>query len=172
MLINSELCVQVVLRDRLRHELRLRDEAPGPIVVRVPASPVYDRPAVPLVAQVFALIAALLHVSFFYVESIAFTRPASWKRFGVASQEAADTIRPMAFNQGFYNLFLAGGVVLGLALIAANWVAEGRAIVLFACACMALAGVVLLATDRAFVRAATLQAGPPLIAIVATLLLK
>src|SRR6201999_2106461 len=132
----------------------------------------YDRPTLPLVAQVFALIAALLHVSFFYVESITFTRPASWKRFGVASQEAADTIRPMAFNQGFYNLFLAAGVVLGLGLIAANWVAEGRAIVLFACACMTLAGVVRVATDRPLVRAAPLQVGLPLIAILATLLLK
>ena len=122
--------------------------------------------------QAFALIAALLHVTFFYVESMTFTRPASWKRFGVTLQEAADTIRPMAFNQGFYNLFLALGVVLGLGLITANWVAEGRAIVLFACACMALAGAVLITTDRAFVRAASLQAGPPLIAIVATLLLK
>ena len=126
----------------------------------------------PLLAQVFALIAALLHVSFFYVESVTFTRPASWKRFGVATQEAADTIRPMAFNQGFYNLFLALGIVLGLVLIATGWVEAGRAIVLFASACMALAGVVLFATDRAFIRAASLQAGPPLIAILATLVLK
>jgi putative membrane protein len=126
----------------------------------------------PLLAQAFALIAALLHVSFFYVESITFTQPASWKRFGVASQEAADTIRPMAFNQGFYNLFLALGIVLGLVMVAAGWVEAGRAIVLFAGACMALAGAVLIYTDRAFIRAASLQAGPPLIAIVLTLVLK
>ena len=50
-------------------------------------------------------------------------------------------------------------------------VAAGRAIVLFACACMVGAGIVLVATSRRFLTAAALQAGPPLLAIVAALLL-
>jgi putative membrane protein len=125
----------------------------------------------PILAQAFALVAAALHVLFFYAESVTFTRPATWRRFGLSTQEQAEIVRPMAFNQGFYNLFLALGIVAGLILVAAGQTDAGRAIVVFACACMVLAGVVLIATSRAMLRAALLQAVPPLLAIVATILL-
>ena len=72
----------------------------------------------PVLAQVFALVAAALHVVFFYAESVTFARPTTWRRFGLSTQEQAEIVRPMAFNQGFYNLFLAGGIVVGLGLIA------------------------------------------------------
>jgi putative membrane protein len=125
----------------------------------------------PILAQAFAVVAAALHVLFFYAESVTFTRPTTWRRFGLSTQEQADIVRPMAFNQGFYNLFLAIGIVIGLVLVAAGQTDAGRAIVLFACACMVLAGVVLLATSRSMLRAASLQAVPPLLAIIATILL-
>ena len=127
--------------------------------------------AMPLIAQVFAVIAALLHLLFFYYESVTFSRPATWQRFGLHSQEQADIVRPMAFNQGFYNLFLAIGIVVGLALVANGEAVAGKAIVLFACACMALAGTVLVASNRAFARSAAIQAIPPLLAIVAAVVL-
>ena len=60
-----------------------------------------------IVAIVFAALAALLHVYIFVMESVLWTRPSIWKRFGLKSQEDAETIAPMALNQGFYNLFLA-----------------------------------------------------------------
>jgi len=125
----------------------------------------------PVIAQVFAVIAAAFHLLFFYLESVTFTRPATWARFGLHSQQEADIVRPMAFNQGFYNLFLAGGIVLGLVLIATGSTEAGRAIVLFACACMVLAGTVLLATSRALARSALIQLVPPLVAIVAAFVL-
>jgi putative membrane protein len=126
---------------------------------------------VPLIAQAFALIAALLHVVFFYAESITFRRPTTWARFGLQTQEQAEIVRPMAFNQGFYNLFLAAGIVGGLVLVATGSVDAGRAVVLFACGCMVLAGVVLIATSRAMLRAALLQAVPPGLAIVTAFVL-
>ena len=125
----------------------------------------------PPIAQVAAIVAALLHVGFFYLESIVFVRPTVWARFHIASQEQADILRPMALNQGFYNLFLGLGIVAGLVLVATGEVTAGAAIVLFASACMVLAGIVLLATDRRFLSAAALQAVPPLIAIVLTIIL-
>jgi putative membrane protein len=71
-------------------------------------------------------------------------------------------VRPWAFNQGFYNLFLAVGALGGLI-----WGGDkGHAIALFACACMAGAGVVLVASDRRMVRAAATQAVPPIVALV------
>ena len=76
----------------------------------------------------------------------------------------------MAFNQGFYNLFLAIGIVAGLALVAAGQVEAGRAVVLFACASMVGAGAVLLATNRRFLIGSSIQAVPPLVAIVAAVL--
>jgi putative membrane protein len=121
----------------------------------------------PLLAIVAAVIAALIHVWFFALESLLFERPTVFARFGVRSAEDAAVVRPMAFNQGFYNLFLAAGIGGGLLLIANGQEPAGSAIVLFACACMIGAGVVLLATNRRFLAAAALQAGPPLVAIVA-----
>jgi putative membrane protein len=69
-----------------------------------------------VIASIFVALAALLHVYIFLMESVWWTRPATWRRFGVADQASADTIRPMAYNQGFYNLFLGLGAALGLVL--------------------------------------------------------
>ena len=103
-----------------------------------------------VIAVVAALVAALIHVWFFVLESIQFEQPTVFARFGIRSAEDAAIVRPMAFNQGFYNLFLAMGIVAGLGLVATGQVEAGRAVVLFACACMVGAGVVLLATNRRF----------------------
>jgi putative membrane protein len=132
---------------------------------------VADNAPMHVVAIVAAILAALIHIWFFVLESVRFERPAVFARFGLRTAQEAAIVRPMAFNQGFYNLFLALGIAGGLGLAAAGRVAEGRAIVLFACACMAGAGMVLVATNRKFLAAATIQAGPPLVAIVAGLLL-
>jgi putative membrane protein len=126
----------------------------------------------PLVAQVAALLAAGIHVLFFVLESVTFSQPTVAARFGLTTPEQIAAVRPMAFNQGFYNLFLAVGIVGGLALIAAGSVDAGRAVVLFACACMVGAGLVLLSTNRRFARSAAIQALPPLVAIVVSLLVR
>jgi putative membrane protein len=126
----------------------------------------------PLVASLAALLAAAFHVLFFVLESVTFSQPSVAARFGMTTPEQIAAVRPMAFNQGFYNLFLAIGIVGGLALIAAGSVDAGRAVVLFACACMVGAGAVLLSTNRRFVRSAAIQALPPLVAIVVALALR
>jgi putative membrane protein len=125
----------------------------------------------PVLAQAAALLAAVIHVLFFVLESVLFERPNVWRRFGLESAEQAAAVRPMAFNQGFYNLFLAFGVLAGLFLIVTGNGVAGKAIVTFACAAMVGAGAVLLATNRRFLVAAAVQAGPPLVALIATALL-
>ncbi len=117
------------------------------------------------VTEIFAVVAALLHVFFFYLESLTFTRPATWRRFLVRSQADAELLRPMAFNQGFYNLFLAAGAVGGVIAANIGYVEAGRALVLLACGSMMLAGVVLIASDRRFIRSGLIQAVPPAIAL-------
>lgn len=131
----------------------------------------------PLIAQMFAVIAAILHIWFFVLESILWRRPTTWRRFRVASQEDADTIAPMARNQGFYNLFLALGVLFGV-LFARNqsnvWYEAGGPglwVAMFACVCMVGAGIVLALGDRRFLPAALIQAVPPGLAIVTTVVL-
>ena len=123
----------------------------------------------PVVAVVFAALAAGLHVLFFVMESVLWTRPAVWARFGLRSQQDADTTRPLAYNQGFYNLFLAVGVVVGLVLLSTHRDA-GRAMVLFGCGSMVLAAVVLLSTGADKRRAASIQFLPPAIAVLLTVL--
>ena len=125
----------------------------------------------PLIASLAALVAAALHVLFFVLESVTFSQPTVAARFGLTTPEQIAAVRPMAFNQGFYNLFLAVGIVGGLTLVASGSTDAGRAVVLFACACMAGAGAVLLSTNRRFARSAAIQAVPPLIAIAAALVL-
>ena len=114
-----------------------------------------------------ALVAAAIHAWFFVLESLWFMRPAVFRRFGVASEEQARVVRSFAYNQGFYNLFLAAGVPIGFVLVATGRADAGRGIVLFACASMVSAGVVLVTHNRAFARAAAIQLVPPLLAILA-----
>ncbi|MGI9824690.1 DUF1304 domain-containing protein [Agromyces sp. Marseille-Q5079] len=119
-----------------------------------------------VIASVFVALAALLHGYIFLMESVWWTRPATWKRFGVADQAAADTTRPMAYNQGFYNLFLGIGAAIGLVLVWTGVDEAGRALVLFSTACMFLAAAVLTTTGRGYLRAALTQGTLPLIGFV------
>ncbi len=70
------------------------------------------------VALIFAGLASLLHVLFFKLESLDWRKPKTWKTFGLESQADADTTASLAYNQGFYNLFLAVGAATGVGLIA------------------------------------------------------
>jgi putative membrane protein len=119
-----------------------------------------------VIASIFVALAALLHGYIFLMESVWWTRPSTWKRFGVADQAAADTTRPMAYNQGFYNLFLGIGAALGLILYWAGAVDVGKALVLFTTACMVLAALVLTTTGRGYLRPALIQGTLPLIGFV------
>ena len=119
----------------------------------------------------FAFLAAALHVFIFTMESLTWTRPATWKRFGVASQADAETTKPLAYNQGFYNLFLALGAFIGVGLVAlghggsAQHVA-GWTLIFSCCGSMLLAAAVLAFTGRKYLRAAATQGTMPLLAVV------
>lgn len=124
-----------------------------------------------IAAAVLALVAAGIHAWFFVLESLWFMRPSVHRRFGLASEEQARVVRSFAYNQGFYNLFLAVGAALGVVLSLAGNAATGLPIMVFACGSMVAAGVVLVTHNRAFARAAAIQIVPPLAAIAAQVLL-
>lgn len=119
-----------------------------------------------VLATVVVTLAAALHIAIFFMESVAWTRPTVWKRFGVASQEAADTTRPMAYNQGFYNLFLAIGAIIGLILYGVGQHIAGLTLIIFTTASMIGAAVVLTTTGRGYLRPAFIQGILPLIGLV------
>ncbi|MFF8187387.1 DUF1304 domain-containing protein [Microbacterium sp. NPDC016588] len=125
-----------------------------------------------ILALVFAGLAALLHVYIFVLESVRWSHPSVWRIFGLTSQEAADTTKPLAYNQGFYNLFLAIGAALGVVLWAVNGVGDvaGRTLLLFSLGSMVAAALVLVTSGRRYLRPATVQGMLPLIGFVLTLL--
>ena len=123
-----------------------------------------------IAGAVLVTLAALLHVYIFLMESIWWTRRSIWRRFGVASQADADTIRPMAYNQGFYNLFLAVGAALGLFLYFTGQPEPGAALVLFSTGSMVLAATVLATSGQRYLRAALIQGTLPLLGFVVFLL--
>ncbi len=113
---------------------------------------------------VFVGLAALIHLYIFYLESIAWSKPRTWKTFGLRTQADADTVRPMAYNQGYYNSFLAAGIIVGIVLIATPRLEQaGVALVLFSAASMVFAATVLITSSPKLARAAVLQGAAPLV---------
>ena len=121
------------------------------------------------VAAIAAILAGLLHVMIFAFESVLWSRPKTWRRFGVHSQADADVLRPMALNQGFYNLFLGIGALVGAGVLLAGDLTVGRTLILFSCGCMLAAAVVLVVSNPKLARAAVTQGALPLLAVVLTL---
>ncbi len=122
------------------------------------------------IATLVVALAAALHVAIFFMESISWTRPGVWKRFGVRNQADAEITKPLAYNQGFYNLFLAIGAIVGIIFFGAGWREAGLALVVFTMASMFLASVVLVSTGKGYLRAAVIQGTLPLIGLVLILL--
>lgn len=123
-----------------------------------------------VLTAVFATVAAIVHVLIFALESVLWAKPQVWRRFGLKSQSEADAVEPMAFNQGFYNLFLALAAILGLLLLGWGNPIAGKWVLLVALASMSLASIVLLITNRRLWRAALIQGIVPLLGIAVLLI--
>ena len=87
---------------------------------------------------------------------------------GLPSQEHAEIIRPMAFNQGFYNLFLALGSLIGIAILGINSTV-GFTLMIFGSFCMVGAGAVLFISTKKSRKAAIIQGLPPLLGVLIVL---
>ena len=120
-----------------------------------------------IAGSVFAVLAALIHVYIFVLESVQWSKESTRRIFGVRSAEDAELMRPLAFNQGFYNLFLALGTATGLVLILTGGLPiAGFGVALFTLGSMVLAAVVLIASNPKLARSALIQGLAPLIAVV------
>jgi putative membrane protein len=108
-----------------------------------------------IAACVLAALAALVHVYIFVLESVRWEDPATRRVFGTTEEIAALT-QPLAYNQGFYNLFLAIVTAAGVALVGSH----REAAVALLCAgtgSMLAAALVLITSDRSKARAAVVQ---------------
>lgn len=115
----------------------------------------------------FAALSGVFHVYIFYLESIVWIKPQTWKSFKVDSQESAEIIRPMALNQGFYNLFLAIEILIGFVLLP-SYSTIGYALLVFATSSISAAAAVLLVSVKGSKRAALLQGVPALAGLILT----
>ena len=120
-----------------------------------------------LAGAIFATIAALIHVYIFVLESVQWTKESTRRVFGVRSAADAELMKPLAFNQGFYNLFLALGTLAGLLLLTATGMPQaGFGVAIFALLSMVLAAAVLISSNPRLARSAAIQGLAPLIALV------
>jgi putative membrane protein len=116
-------------------------------------------------ALVVAALAAALHVYIWAMESLWWTTPRVRATFGTTEQEA-DATRGLAFNQGFYNLFLAVVTVAGIVAYARDADSVGAALVFAGAGSMVAAAVVLFFSDRSKAAAACKQVAFPWLALV------
>ena len=114
---------------------------------------------------VFAVLAALVHVYIFVMESLTWTSSRTRATFGT-TPETAETTKELAFNQGFYNLFLAIVSAIGVAAVLVGARAVGLALVFAGVGPMLAAALVLLLSSPDKARAAITQGTLPLIAVV------
>ena len=118
-----------------------------------------------ILGMVAAFLAAALHVFIFYIESFAWTTRAL-SVFGI-DRESAEVTKEMAFNQGFYNLFLAIEVFVGIAVYFLASSTVGLTLALFGVGSMLAAALLLFVTSRDKRSAAIKQGFLPLIAVAA-----
>ena len=116
-------------------------------------------------ALIFAALAALLHVYIFVMESFTWTSPRTRATFGTTAEEA-ETTKLLAFNQGFYNLFLAVVTAVGIVASTLGHTGVGAALVFAGVGSMAAAAVVLLASSPDKARSALIQGTFPVVATV------
>lgn len=114
-----------------------------------------------LVALVFAVLAALMHLYIFWMESLRWERPETRKVFGTSPEQAATT-RRLAYNQG-YNLLLA--LTAGAGVVLFWWPVVSNTLLIVGLGSMVLAALVLITNDRRMARAALVQGMFPALAL-------
>ncbi|MCW3158438.1 DUF1304 domain-containing protein [Micropruina sonneratiae] len=115
-----------------------------------------------LIALLLAAVAGVIPVGIFFLESLRWEHPDTRKVFGTSPELAAST-KQLAFNQGFYNLFLAVGAFAGVALW--FWPVVSSTLIIVSPGSMLAAALVLVASDRSKARAALFQGLAPLLGL-------
>jgi putative membrane protein len=123
-----------------------------------------------IAVQILAALAGLLHVYIWVMESLRFADPKVHRGVFRVATEDVEAVRPWAFNQGWYHLFLAIGAIVGVAVVRSE-AAVGMTLIVFACGSMLAAALVLVLTDRSMAPAALKQGLLPALALLFSLAL-
>lgn len=119
-----------------------------------------------LTTKIFVILAGVLHVVIFAMESVFFMNEAVYTRFKLTSLEHAEIVQAFAYNQGWYNLFLAIAALVGLLFSKKMKPNVGDTLALYACFSMLAAALVLVTSSPEMARAAFIQGIFPTIALV------
>ncbi|MFI5369150.1 MAG: DUF1304 domain-containing protein [Spirochaetia bacterium] len=113
-----------------------------------------------IMRQVLILLPALIHIYIFVLESLLWGRTRTNKVFAISEEDARVT-KPMAFNQGVYNLMLAAAIIVGFLLsLATDMATTGKVLAVYGLASILVAGVVLLASSPKLWKSALVQIVP------------
>lgn len=116
-------------------------------------------------SMVFLALAAFIHLFIFYLESIIWGTAKANKVFRV-SEESANEQKLFAYNQGFYNLFLAIQVIVGLILLnQGQFLLMGKTLIFAGALSMIGAAIVLFTSAPHLLRAVLIQGLAPLVGL-------
>ena len=118
-----------------------------------------------MASNLFIGLTAILHILFFKLESFDFMKPEVLARFGLDANSGS-FVKIWAFNQGFYNLFFALGLLYSLYLINTEKVEKGVTLASFILISIIGAGVVLYFSAPEKYIAAAIQALPALLGVI------
>ncbi len=123
------------------------------------------------IGLIAAVLAAALHVGFFVLESIAFSRPRVRRMFGVRAEDDSRPLRLFAANQGVYNFTLAAAVVVGIVLAGNGALALGVGVAASALAVMVVAALALAVSAPRLGTGALVQGAPAAVGLAGILTL-
>lgn len=112
----------------------------------------------------FTSVAGLIHIYIFAMESLLWGKPRTNKAFGI-NATTAEQNRLFAFNQGYYNLFLALSAIAGAVLIHTENKTVGQTLIGYTLGSMFGASVVLYSSNKKLWRPAMIQGLPPLLGL-------
>lgn len=114
----------------------------------------------------FATLSGLIHVYIFALESLLWGKPKTNKAFK-QTPETAEITRNFAYNQGWYNLFLAIGTIGGVVLnLMGMHPIIAKTLIAYANISMLAAALVLITSNKELYRAAIIQGLAPLLALI------
>jgi putative membrane protein len=101
-----------------------------------------------LVVWIIALLLAAGHVGVFVCEALVIGRRSVYEGVFKISNPDIPAIRLWTFGLGFYNLFVACGLIAGVVAWIAGYEVAGRTLVIYLCLFVFFSGIVLLVADR------------------------
>ena len=115
-------------------------------------------------AYFFIVLAGLIHVQIFVLESLRWGTPKTNRIFGITS-DIAKANALFAYNQGFYNLFLALAALGGVLLSFTESKTIAHTLMMYSAGSMIFASLVLAYSKKKFSRPVFIQGLPPLLGV-------